>query len=366
MSTLRPGISVVIPHYGDPAPTLALLAQLAGQTVPLDPTTGADLPLQVIVSDDASPQPFPAQEATAFGAVVVRRTSNGGFGSAVNSGAAQAHHDLLLILNSDLSIGPSYVSDLVTAARPWLPAVVGPALLDGEGASDFGGRHFPTIGHQAVEWLIPLARWRERSALHAAVGHDTRAVPGVTTTVDWLVGACLLLPTESFRAVGGFDEGYFMNSEGSTCSGCCAGTAYRLCMPAPSPSRTPAPAPPTPPNAAPGWCSRGCAMRRSGAAGLPGGDCRARSRLPPWSIWSGTLVVDWRVGRSPRWPPPAPSGSCSPEGHPDDAAPARDCRPGGGLGGSTAGRSAAVGALARRAAPVGAHLSPGLRQLRRG
>ena len=213
MSTLRPGISVVIPHYGDPAPTLALLAQLAGQTVPLDPTTGADLPLQVIVSDDASPQPFPAQEATAFGAVVVRRTSNGGFGSAVNSGAAQAHHDLLLILNSDLSIGPSYVSDLVTAARPWLPAVVGPALLDGEGASDFGGRHFPTIGHQAVEWLIPLARWRERSALHAAVGHDTRAVPGVTTTVDWLVGACLLLPTESFRAVGGFDEGYFMNSE---------------------------------------------------------------------------------------------------------------------------------------------------------
>lgn len=208
-----PGVSVVVPHYGDPAPTLALLAQLAGQTAPLDPSTGHDLPIQVIVSDDASPQPFPEQEATAYRAVVVRRTRNGGFGAAVNSGAAQANHDLLLILNSDLSIGPSFVSDLVTAARPWLPAVVGPVLLDAGGAADFSGRHFPTTGHQVVEWLTPLARWRDRTALHAAVGHDTSAVPGKTTTVDWLVGACLLLPTESFRAVGGFDEGYFMNSE---------------------------------------------------------------------------------------------------------------------------------------------------------
>mgnify|MGYP001069747556 CR=1 FL=1 len=207
------GVSVVIPHYGDPVPTLALLAQLAHQTAALDPTTGADLPLQVIVSDDASPQPFPEPEATAYGAVVVRRTRNGGFGAAVNSGAAQAHHDLLLILNSDLSVGPSFVGDLVTAARPWLPAVVGPVLLDGGGAPDFSGRRFPTIGHQAVEWLTPLARWRDGNALHGAVGHDTRAMPGVTTTVDWLVGACLLLPTASFRAVGGFDEGYFMNSE---------------------------------------------------------------------------------------------------------------------------------------------------------
>ncbi|MBK8731423.1 MAG: glycosyltransferase family 2 protein [Actinomycetales bacterium] len=216
---LSPGVSVVIPHYGDPAPTLDLLAQLADQAAPLDSTTGDELPIQLIVSDDASPQPFP-EEGTAYRVVVVRRERNGGFGAAVNSGVAEAVHDQLLILNSDLQVGPTFVRDLVAAAAPWQPAVVGPAILEGGGASppettavDYSGRHFPTAGHQVTEWLTPLAGWRAHRVLHEAVGHDTTARLGVTRPVDWLVGAALLLPTHAFRAVGGFDEGYFMNSE---------------------------------------------------------------------------------------------------------------------------------------------------------
>ncbi|MGB4137891.1 MAG: hypothetical protein WA971_15095, partial [Microbacterium sp.] len=42
-------VSVVVPHYGDPAPALALIAQLRAQA-------GAPA-LQLIVSDDCSPQP---------------------------------------------------------------------------------------------------------------------------------------------------------------------------------------------------------------------------------------------------------------------------------------------------------------------
>ncbi|WP_245958541.1 glycosyltransferase family 2 protein [Microbacterium bovistercoris] len=193
------GISVVIPHYGNPVPTLDLISQLQKQ---------ADAPpLQLIVSDDCSPEAFPATD----GVTVVRREANGGFGAAVNTGAAEAEFPLLLILNSDLEITDRFVGELWRAARPWQPAVCAPMLVGHDGATQWAGRHFPRHRHHIVEWLTPLARLRPR--LHEAVGHDTRCIAGATVAVDWLVGAVLLLPTDLFRSVGGFDERYFMNSE---------------------------------------------------------------------------------------------------------------------------------------------------------
>lgn len=195
----RTSVSAVIPHYGSADPTIALVDRLRAC---------AELS-QIIVADDASPVPFP----DLAGVEVVRRAVNGGFGSAVNSGAAAAHGDLLLVLNSDLEVDPATLDAFLREARDWLPAVVAPAVVDPAGVPDFTGRHFPTVGHQAVEWLLPLARFRQRTALHEAVGHDTRAVPGAVTSVDWLVGAILLMPMADFRAVGGFDERFYMNSE---------------------------------------------------------------------------------------------------------------------------------------------------------
>jgi N-acetylglucosaminyl-diphospho-decaprenol L-rhamnosyltransferase len=194
-------VTIVVPHHGDPAPTRATVADLLAQV-----TTRY---LEVVVVDDCSPEPFPQVD----GVTVVRRETNGGFGSAVNSGAAVATQPLLLVLNSDVALSPTFVDDLVTAAEPWQPAVVGPLLLDSTGRPANSARHFPMARHQTVEWLTPLARFRDRRALHEAVGHDTRAVPGAVLPVDWVVGAALLVPTDAFSAVGGFDEAYFMNSE---------------------------------------------------------------------------------------------------------------------------------------------------------
>lgn len=208
----RRGVSVVVPHYGPPEQTTALVTSLLAQT-------HADL--EVIVSDDCSPQAFPqafpqpsAQAAGAHDRVqIVRRERNGGFGAAVNSGVAVATRELVLILNSDVEVTPDFVERLVDEAEPWQPAVCGPLLLDGRGGHEITGRHFPTTVSQAVEWTTPLARFRDHRVLHEAIGNDTRCVPGATVAVDWLVGAALLLPRTTFREVGGFDEGYFMNCE---------------------------------------------------------------------------------------------------------------------------------------------------------
>ncbi|MGD8149887.1 glycosyltransferase family 2 protein [Ornithinimicrobium sp. Y1694] len=202
----QPELTVVLPHYGDPAPTLATLRALQDQEGA--PTT------QLIVVDDASPEQFPdVEDHGLHGIQVVRRSVNGGFGSAVNSGAARAEAPLLLILNSDVEVDPTFLRDLVKAATPWMPAVVSPWVVGDDGRYQWVGRHFPTAGHQTVEWLTPLARWRHRKLLHEAVGHDTVPQEGREMVVHWVVGACMLLPTEEFREVGGFDERFFMNSE---------------------------------------------------------------------------------------------------------------------------------------------------------
>jgi GT2 family glycosyltransferase len=194
-------VSVVVPHYGEPGPTVALVDALLAQHTRHQ--------VQLIVSDDASPVAMPHID----GAQVVRRRQNGGFGSAVNTGLSVADHDLVLVLNSDIEVDENFIEDLLEAARPWLPAVVSPRVVGHDGVPVWTGRHFPRARHQFVEWLTPLARFRERRLLHEFVGHDTTGREDTTTPADWVVGAAMLMPTAEFRAVGGFDERFFMNCE---------------------------------------------------------------------------------------------------------------------------------------------------------
>lgn len=201
MKSLETGVSIVIPHYGDATPTHELVTALNEQVNAPE--------LQVIVVDDASPERY---VATA-GETSIRRDRNGGFGSTVNVGAAAAIREYLLILNSDLSIGPTFVADLIRAASPLMPAVASPEVVGHSGSTQWTGRHFPRVKHTFVNAFSGLARFRDTRWWHEAVGHDTSTVtPGVHRT-DWVVGAVLFLRTQSFHDVGGFDERFYMNSE---------------------------------------------------------------------------------------------------------------------------------------------------------
>ncbi|MEV0571649.1 glycosyltransferase family 2 protein [Micrococcus luteus] len=197
-------VTVVIPHYGDPAPTRELVAHL------LD-APGKAL-TAVVVSDDASPTPYPDSHDPRLS--VVRRERNGGFGANVNTGLAAVDTPLALVLNSDALITGAQIDALVAAAAPYQPALVSPQVVNEDGSPQWSGRHFPSVTHQTVEWLTPLARFRHLPALHQAVGHDVAAARSETpVAVDWVMGAVMLLPMAEVRAAGGFDEAYFMNSE---------------------------------------------------------------------------------------------------------------------------------------------------------
>ena len=195
------GVSIVIPHYGDPSLAQTLVGRLRSQS-----TTH---PIQIIISDDQSPTPYPDDPDLDL----VRREVNGGFGSAVNTGAALAVHPLLLILNSDLEIGPEFIEELIDAAIPWLPAILSPGIRTPAGHRVHVGRNFPTIASQSFAELTPLARWRQRDWWHRLAGHQLDSASDLVVPCDWLLGAALLLPTEIFRSLEGFDERFHMNSE---------------------------------------------------------------------------------------------------------------------------------------------------------
>lgn len=202
-------VTVVIPFYGDPSDTEQLIATLRQD--------GPACLRQIIVVDDASPVPFPESvqgDPGSLPVLVVRRPVNGGFGSAVNSGLEQVQTPLAVVLNSDIEITGADLDALVEQAMPWQPVVASPQVVNHDGTPQWSGRHFPTVLHQAVEWLTPLARFRHLPVLHEAVGHDVAASQASEPTpVDWVMGAVMLLPMDQVRAVGGFDEDFHMNSE---------------------------------------------------------------------------------------------------------------------------------------------------------
>lgn len=217
--TLR-RLGVVIPVHGPLEPVLPLLEALMGPEVPAE-----DRPARVLLVDDASAPPVPADRLP-VGVELHRRDRNGGFGAAVNTGLralavtgtgdtdGTAGIEHALVLNSDLTLPAGFARGLLAAAAPWQPAVAGCRSVGEDGRSGHAARRFPTIGHQVVEWLVPLAAQRHRDLLHRAVGHDLDAERAAgTVPVDWVSGAVLLLPLAEVLAAGGFDEGYFMYTE---------------------------------------------------------------------------------------------------------------------------------------------------------
>lgn len=194
-------ISIVIPHYGSAEPTLELIDALKHQD------TGYSF--EIIVADDCSPEPFPQTEAVRL----VCRETNGGFGSAVNSGAAVATGHWLFILNSDLTIKPDFLQAMVDSGERLGHALVSPQVVDHKGIGQWVGRAFPTTFHYVWEWFTPLARFRSSSFWHRMVGHDLKCTTGAVVETDWVIGACMMLPTELFLEIGGFDESFFMNCE---------------------------------------------------------------------------------------------------------------------------------------------------------
>ncbi len=170
-----------------------------------------DLDIEVIVVDSASGDNSAAMVAAEFPWVtLLPQTDNVGFPRGNNIALARARGDALLLLNPDTVILGDALPTLVAylAAHPDVGAV-GPQLLNPDGSVQSSRRRFPTLATGFLEstWLQGLAPGVLRRYYALDLPDDA------TADVDWLTGACILVPRAVYERVGGLDEDYYMYSE---------------------------------------------------------------------------------------------------------------------------------------------------------
>ena len=152
----------------------------------------------VFVVDNASADRS-AEIAEAAGACVARNAGNRGFAAAANQGAALGCADLILFLNPDATLAPRDLALLVGALDDPSVGAAGPRLVRPDGSEQRAWWPFPS----------PALAWREALGLERLHSRP----PAADGSVDFVVGACLLVRRDAFERLGGFDERFWLYGE---------------------------------------------------------------------------------------------------------------------------------------------------------
>ncbi|MFD1064058.1 glycosyltransferase family 2 protein [Winogradskyella litorisediminis] len=135
--------------------------------------------------------------------ILIENKDNSGFSKGNNSGVAIAKGDFVCILNPDTVVPENAFTELLKFADNQTNlGMVGCQLIDGTGAFlPESKRNIPTPN-------VALKKiFGNGNAYYSSLN------PNEIGNVDILVGAFMLLKTEVYNEVGGFDEDYFMYGE---------------------------------------------------------------------------------------------------------------------------------------------------------
>ncbi len=166
--------------------------------------------LVVVAVDNASGDGTPERLQRHAPWIELRRQfANRGFAAGCNAGIATAEPDeLLVILNPDVEVGQDFFRRLALLDWPERLAARGPAVRTPDGGIEQSARGFPRLATGIFGRTSLIARVLPGSR---AVRRELQADPGAgAQDVDWVSGACMIVPVERVKRVGVFDEGYFM------------------------------------------------------------------------------------------------------------------------------------------------------------
>lgn len=169
---------------------------------------GCDHEIVVIDNDSAD---VTRDEVRSFANVrLIERTDNAGYGTAVNEAVPMTEGSHLLLLNPDTTVTTGSLDRLLAALAeaPGRVGVIGPRLLLTTGEAQLSARRFPS----------PALQWREVLRLHRLVprrlqsrAHRTGCFPpDISGAVDWVSGACHLIPRDVWDRAGGLTEKTFL------------------------------------------------------------------------------------------------------------------------------------------------------------
>lgn len=168
-----PRISVIIPHYNDPASLRLCLDALEQQTIDRDS-------FEIIVGDNNSPCGIAAVEAAVAGRARIVSVPEKGAGPARNGAAAAARGEILAFTDSDCVVEPGWLAAGTAQVAP--------------------GRFLG--GHMYV--LRPEGQLNGAAALEMALAFDNE---GYVRRSQFTVTANLFVMRADFERVGGFRTG---------------------------------------------------------------------------------------------------------------------------------------------------------------
>jgi hypothetical protein len=186
-------------------PTLSVLIVAWNSRAELERTLPALVPElgegdELIVVDNGSEDCTPdAVAALAPTARVVRAGRNLGFAGGCNAGAEVASGDLLVILNPDAAPLPGFGEAI---RRPWAEErgwAAWQALVADHGATRINSAGNP-VHFTGIVWA-------------GGHGEQIEAAPAAPSEVPCLSGACLAIPRDAWRRLGGFPTDFFLYHE---------------------------------------------------------------------------------------------------------------------------------------------------------
>jgi O-antigen biosynthesis protein len=185
-SAAAPLVSIIIPSYGQVAYTRRCLASIAAHPL--------DVPVEIIVADDASHDPDLAALKDIEGLRLLVWPRNQGFLLSCNQAARHASGRFLCLLNNDTEVTEGWLDALLDVYRQHPNAgLVGARLL------------YPDGRLQEAGGIV----WNDASAWNFGNRDDpTRGAYNYVRAVDYCSAAAVLIDRDLWDRLGGFDERY--------------------------------------------------------------------------------------------------------------------------------------------------------------
>jgi GT2 family glycosyltransferase len=183
---LPDGVSVVIPNYNG--------LDLFPKTIPplLEALNHISVPSEIIVADDASTDDSVIFLQNHYPQIrIIRITQNGGFSKTINKGISAARYQLILLLNSDIILTPTYLTYQFKY---------------------FSDKRTFGVQGRIVGWnddfIQDAARYPafHGCKLKTSVQYLTEPMDDKPLFTLYLSGACALVDRDKLRDLGGFNE----------------------------------------------------------------------------------------------------------------------------------------------------------------